>query len=218
MIPLVHDFSGTTVLVFGGGTVGARKSRRFAREASVVVVSPTFADEDFGDVEFVRAVADPDDVGEWIDRFEPVLVVAATDDPVCNEAIADAATERSVLVNRADRSGDRAFGSVVVPATVREDPVVVSISTGGHAPALSKYLRTQFEDSLAGAGEMAELLTTLRKTLEERGVPPERRHQLLSDVVRSKNVWTGLRTGASNETQVIEDVLSTSVPTEDDSR
>jgi precorrin-2 dehydrogenase/sirohydrochlorin ferrochelatase len=42
MIPLVHDFTDRTVLVFGGGTVGARKARRFAREAHVVVVSPAF--------------------------------------------------------------------------------------------------------------------------------------------------------------------------------
>jgi precorrin-2 dehydrogenase/sirohydrochlorin ferrochelatase len=36
MIPLLHDFSGETVLVFGGGRVGARKARRFAREAKVL--------------------------------------------------------------------------------------------------------------------------------------------------------------------------------------
>ena len=39
MIPLVHDVGGETVLVFGGGTVGARKARRFAREARVVARS-----------------------------------------------------------------------------------------------------------------------------------------------------------------------------------
>ncbi|MFC6768071.1 NAD(P)-dependent oxidoreductase, partial [Natrinema soli] len=39
MIPLLHDFTNATVLVFGGGHVGARKARRFAREARVLVVS-----------------------------------------------------------------------------------------------------------------------------------------------------------------------------------
>ncbi|MCL7417130.1 MAG: NAD(P)-dependent oxidoreductase, partial [Halalkalicoccus sp.] len=28
MIPLLHDFTDRTVLVFGGGRVGARKARR----------------------------------------------------------------------------------------------------------------------------------------------------------------------------------------------
>lgn len=42
MIPLVHDLSDETVVVFGGGPVGARKAHRFAREARTVVVSPEF--------------------------------------------------------------------------------------------------------------------------------------------------------------------------------
>ena len=41
MIPLYHDFTGETVLLFGGGGVGSRKATRFADEARVVVVSPT---------------------------------------------------------------------------------------------------------------------------------------------------------------------------------
>ncbi|WP_255359166.1 NAD(P)-dependent oxidoreductase [Haladaptatus sp. R4] len=46
MIPLFHDFRGERVLVFGGGRVGYRKTRRFAREATVVVVGAEF-DEEF---------------------------------------------------------------------------------------------------------------------------------------------------------------------------
>ncbi|MFC6729041.1 NAD(P)-dependent oxidoreductase, partial [Natronoarchaeum mannanilyticum] len=55
MIPLLHDFSGATVLVVGGGSVGARKARRFAREADVIVLGPDFGDREFGDSELVRA-------------------------------------------------------------------------------------------------------------------------------------------------------------------
>ena len=67
MIPLLHDFTGTTVLVVGGGRVGARKARRFAREARVVVVSPAFVDDaDFGGAERVRAALDPDDWPELV--------------------------------------------------------------------------------------------------------------------------------------------------------
>lgn len=195
------------MLVFGGGPVGARKARRFAREATVLVVSPEFADERFGDAELVRAAPDPEDVPGWVARAEPALVVAATDDEALNGAIERTARERGTLVNRADRAGEREPGSVVVPATVREDPVVVSISTGGTAPALSKHLRRELEDQLAGAGEMARLCGTLRSELKSRGVAPARRRDLVGDVVKSPVVWTDLRTGATNPSQVIEDVL-----------
>ncbi len=207
MIPLLHDFTNATVLVFGGGPVGARKARRFAREARVLVVSPVFTDREFGDAELIRAAPGPDDVPGWLERATPALVVAATDDATINEAVAEAARERGTLVNRADRSGEREPGSVVVPATVREDPVVVSIATGGTAPALSKHLRQELEETLEGAGEMARVCAGLREELKARDVPADRRRQVVTDVVNSPDLWTALRTGTSNCRQVIEDVL-----------
>ena len=230
MIPLFHDFSGSTVLVFGGGRVGARKARRFAREARVVVVSPDFGDREFGGAERVRAVPGPMAVPGWFDRADPALAVAATDDGQVNDAIARAARERGVLLNRADRStdddpaesnadsdrdgndGDEWAREVVVPATVRDDPVTLAVATGGRSPALSRHLRERFEEEFAGAGAMAELSGRLRTELRERGVAPSERRTAVRAVVRSERVWKALGdSGPSGWTEaqsVIEDVLS----------
>ena len=207
MIPLAHDFTGTTVLVFGGGPVGSRKARRFAREADVIVVSPTFANRDFGTAELIRAAPTPAEIDGWLERTDPALVVAATDDEAVNDAVATAARDRGILRNRADRAGERDPGSVVVPATIRDEPVVVSIATGGTAPALSKYLRQEFEETLSEAGAMATLCEQLRTELKSRDIDPSRRHEIVTSVVSSSDVWTALRTGTSNCPKVIEDVL-----------
>ncbi|MFP8957603.1 bifunctional precorrin-2 dehydrogenase/sirohydrochlorin ferrochelatase [Natrialbaceae archaeon A-CW3] len=207
MIPLFHDFTDATVLVFGGGPVGARKARRFAREATVIVVSPAFADDEFGASELVRSAPTPAEIPAWLERHRPALVVAATDDEAVNDAVVSAARERGILVNRADRAGGRDPGSVVVPATVEEPPVTVAIGTGGTAPALSRYLRKDLEESLEGAGEMATVVAELRRKLKARGVEPDRRREIVTDVVNSSSVWTALRTGTTNCQQVIEDVL-----------
>lgn len=113
MIPLLHDFTGDRVLVFGGGSVGARKARRFAREARTLVVSPAFTDRSFGDAELVRAAPEPDDVADWIDRVSPALVVAATSDESVNDAVASATRATGRLLLRADRSraGDVSEGA-----------------------------------------------------------------------------------------------------------
>ncbi len=203
MIPLLHDFTGEVVLVFGGGPVGARKAKRFGREARVVVLSPAFADREFqseererrdpeAGVELVRAAPAPEDVGTWFECANPALAVAATDDEAVNAAVAREARERGVLVNRADRSGEREPGSVVVPATVREDPVLVAVATGGSAPALSRYLRERFGDEIAGAGEMAVVASEVREDLKRRGVPPEDRRAAVRAVVRDAGVWKHL--------------------------
>jgi precorrin-2 dehydrogenase/sirohydrochlorin ferrochelatase len=212
MIPLYHDFAGERVLVVGGGAVGARKARRFAAEADVVVVSPGFADADFGGAERVRSEVAPADVPEWFDRVDPVLAVAATDDGALNARVESEAKERGVLVNRTDTHGERDPGSVVVPATVRDDPVVVSIATGGASPALSKHLRERVERELDGAGAMAELTGALRDDLQARDVDPARRRDVVRAVVRSPDVWTTLRTGNAKPRQLIDDVLADVAP------
>jgi precorrin-2 dehydrogenase/sirohydrochlorin ferrochelatase len=195
MIPLLHDFAGERVLVFGGGSVGARKSRRFAREAEVLVVGPEFGDQEFGGATLLRGAPDPDEVGEWIDRIDPVLVVAATDDETVNAAVEAATSERGILVNRADQSGERDPGSVVVPATARDDPVVVAIATGGQAPVLSGFLREDIETLIEGTGGLADLLGELRGELDERGVGARHRRQALRAVVESDSVREALRGG-----------------------
>lgn len=204
MIPLVHDFSGATVLVFGGGTVGARKARRFAREARVVVFSPVFEGE-FGGADLVRAAPDPTDVGRWIERADPALVVAATDDGAVNDAAAAAAREAGALVNRADQAGGRDPDSVVVPATVRDDPVVVAVSTGGRSPALSRHLRERIETEIEGAGAMARLTADFRAALAD--ADSTDRRAALRAVVRSESVWKGLRTGTPNPRREAEAVI-----------
>lgn len=206
MIPLLHDFEDERVLVFGGGPVGARKARRFASEADVIVVSPAFADREFGDVMLVRAAPEPADVPEWIDRVDPKLVVAATDNEAVNDAAAAATAKTELLLNRTDQSGSDRDG-VVVPATVRDDPVVVSISTGGNSPALSKSLRQQFEDDLDGAGAMATLTGSLRTELKAEGVDPAQRREAIRAVVESPRVWKALRRGNSNPRQVAADEI-----------
>ena len=218
MIPLLHDFTGEVVLVFGGGPVGARKARRFGEEARVVVLSPAFADREFepeerrdpeAGVELVRVAPAPGDVGTWFDRANPALAVAATDDEAVNDAAERAAQEAGALVNRADVSGDgdRDARSVVVPATVEDGDVRVAISTGGASPALAKHLRERIEAELEGAGAMADLTGRLRTELRESDRTPRERRDAVRAVVRSERVWKALRTGKSKARQEADRVI-----------
>ncbi|UPM43211.1 precorrin-2 dehydrogenase/sirohydrochlorin ferrochelatase family protein [Halocatena salina] len=208
MIPLLHDFTGTRVLVFGGGRVGARRARTFDREADVVVVSPTFVEESFGSAARVRAAPEPAAVGDWIDRVDPAVIVAATDRTALNDAIATAGHDRGVLVNRADQAAgaDRTVSDVAVPATVWSEPVVVGISTGGRSPALTRVLRERIEPHIEDAGEMARVTGSLRAALND--VSPEQRRSALRAVVRSDRVWKALGDSHTNTEQAVSEVIA----------
>nr|WP_305794581.1 NAD(P)-dependent oxidoreductase [Halomarina rubra] len=204
-MPLLHDLADESVLVFGGGRVGARRARTFAVESDVVVVSPAFADRSFGDARRVRAEPSPDDVAAWVERVAPVLVVAATDDTAVNAAVERAAAERGLLYNRADRAGERAPGHVAVPSIVRDGEVVVGLSTG--VPALTKVLRQRVEREVQGAGELAVLTAELRRYLRDQ-YPPEQRREALRAVVRSERVWKALGDGVANPRQIVDEIAS----------
>ncbi|MFH5798013.1 bifunctional precorrin-2 dehydrogenase/sirohydrochlorin ferrochelatase [Haladaptatus sp. CMAA 1911] len=200
MIPLLHDFRDERVLVFGGGRVGYRKARRFAREADVLVVATGFADEleslsedetdeRNGGVSLVKAAIDPADAETWFDDAAPALVVAATDDAALNEAIERAARERGTLVNRTDESGGRDAGSVVVPATARDGNVVVAVGTGGRSPAVSRELRRRIEPVVAGAETVTAVTADLRDDLKRREISATKRRNAVRAVVESDAVW-----------------------------
>lgn len=205
MIPLFVDFEGATVLVVGGGPVGVRKARYFASEARTVLVSPAFDERPEG-VACIRAAPTAADAADWLDRVDPTLVVAATDDPDLNAAIATAADRADILYNRADRRGaDRPAASVTVPATATDGPVTVAVGTDGRAPALSRYLRESIEPHLENSGAMARLIDALREELSDR--PATERREALRRVVRSDPVWTALGDENDNAHQTAVDVL-----------
>jgi precorrin-2 dehydrogenase/sirohydrochlorin ferrochelatase len=212
---LGHDFTERRVLVVGGGPVGARKARHFAREADVLVVSPRFEASDYGGAERVRAALAPGDVEDWLDRLDPALAVAATNDADLNAAIARAAQERDVLVNRTDTAGSPAPGGVVVPATVRDDPVVIAVATGGRSPALSRSLRQRLEAALGEdsdrLGAMAELSAGLRDALTAAEASSADRRAALEAVFESRSVWTALDTPGENSRQLAASVIATEV-------
>ena len=210
MIPLYHDFGDETVLVFGGGAVGARKAVRFASDSRVVVISPSSTSgcpnpTPRNSTGFARHRPRG---GGGLARPNRPGVGRRRDRPALNSAIETAARERAILVNRADRAGGREAGSVVVPATIEEPPVSVAISTGGQSPALSRYLRQQFEDELEDAGAMADLTGELSEELKTGSLSAAERREAVRAVVRSPAVWKALHTGTSNAMKEAERVMT----------
>jgi precorrin-2 dehydrogenase/sirohydrochlorin ferrochelatase len=189
MLPLFHDLDGRRVVIVGGGSVAARRARKLAREADVTVVAPEF-DGRFAGIpcETVERRVQPEDAGDLVaDAF---LVVAATDDPDLNDAVADAARDAGCLVNRADETAD-----VVMPSLAESDQLSVAISTGGASPAVCRHLRQEIEPILERTDPMVALQADLREALRERDHSFEDRRAALRGVLESEEIWAALEAG-----------------------
>ncbi len=183
LYPLLLDASRVRALVVGGGAVALRKVRGLVEAGGrPTVISPAVDDG-------LRALVD-DGKAAWVERRYAAgdargwhLVFAATDVAEVNRAVAREAEEGGALVSVADDGEGSTFH---VPAVVRQDDVVVSLSTGGASPLLSRRLRERLEATVTpGLGRAARRLSSLRGEVRARWP---------GDEARRREVWFELVT------------------------
>jgi len=141
-LPVFLRVRGHGALVVGGGEVALRKVRWLLKAgARVTVVAPELHPELLEHV--LR-----DGVRHAAAEFSPellrgtVAVIAATDAPQVNAQVAAAARARALPVNVAD---DAELSSFIFPAIVERSPLIVAVSSAGHAPVLARRVREQIE-------------------------------------------------------------------------
>lgn len=165
-VPILVQPGAGPALVVGGGPVAERKVRAL-RDGGIAVrvVAPDVSAElerlaEAGEVELVRRAFTADDVAG------ARLVVAATDDPQVNAAVAAAARAAGALVNVAD---DPAASDFVTPAVHRSGALVIAVNAGGVPAAAARVRDALAERFDARYAEAIGRLTTLRAGCLARG-------------------------------------------------
>ncbi len=140
--PLMVNIEFKKVVIIGGGHVARQKVEALLpTNAEITVVSPTVTDKLKTYLDEGRAV--------WKQKlFEPAdldgaaLIFAATNDEAVNDAVEEA-TQHWQLLNRADALGRMDFMN---PAVVRRGDFVVTVSTTGASPALTRKVKADLEE------------------------------------------------------------------------
>lgn len=154
LYPVNLKIEGRSCVIVGGGKVAVRKAASLLEcGAKVKVVSPAL-DAEFdvlrGEIEHVDR---PYRRGDLQEAF---LAIAATDDDETNRAVEEEAQSLQLLLNVVDKPEQCNF---YVPSTVRRGELLITVSTGGELPGLSKRLRKQLEAEFPEG--WAEALTLL---------------------------------------------------------
>jgi siroheme synthase-like protein len=135
LYPVNLVLAGRSCLVVGAGRIAARKAEGLADAGAVVRVVGTVVGPQVRALPVTweeRPYRRQDLAGVW-------LAVAATGDPEVNRAVRADGDAAGVWVNAAD---DPPSCSFTLPAVVRQGPVMVTVSTGGHSPALASWLKS----------------------------------------------------------------------------
>ena len=159
-LPLFHKLRGRDVLLVGGGEMALRKARVILAAGAVMrVIAPVMSAElqklmtAQGGQCLLRAY-------EGSDLAGCCLVLATTDQPEVNAAIAQQAQAMGIPVYAV---GAPELSTVMFPAIVDRSPLIIALSTAGHAPVLARLVRAKIETLLpASYGRLAGLAARFR--------------------------------------------------------
>lgn len=140
------NLRGELVIVVGAGQEGLKKvNSLLTQDCKILVVSDSASTQitnyaKKGKIEFKKTRLDSAD---FLDDYEPLLVMAATDDKHLNRKIVQKAKKKRCYAYAAD---DPEFSDFAHPSVINiEDTVQIAISTGGRSPAMARKIKLKAE-------------------------------------------------------------------------
>ena len=180
--PICLNLKNEICVVIGGGRVALRKTVTLAKEgAHVIVVSPELCYE-------MEQLA-KDKVFQWEKMSyqehylqDAFLVIAATDSRKVNSSIAAFCRAHHILVNVVDAPEESTF---TVNSFFQRGDLLIAVSTGGKAPAISKRIREELEERFGQEYETAlNIAGEMRKEALEKIEDKDQRREFLQELAR----------------------------------
>jgi precorrin-2 dehydrogenase/sirohydrochlorin ferrochelatase len=196
--PILLDVTGRWCVVVGGGKIGERRAIGLAEQgATVRIVSPSITDRlaDLEAFEWIRCEYG----NELIDGA--FLVIAATDSAKVNAQVVSDCRARNILVSSASVADD---GDFIVPASIRREDLLVTVSTLGASPTLASVLREDIEKQYGPEwAAMTSIMGLLREELNLRHATEDWRKRAVRAVLASEPVWEAIRRGDAVEAEAL---------------
>ncbi|WP_294833981.1 siroheme synthase CysG [uncultured Gilliamella sp.] len=172
-LPLFCKLENRECLLVGGGEIAERKARLLLEAGAKLTVNALEFNEQFlcWQKQNQLALEQGEFNAQLLDN--KWLVIAATNCQQTNQAVSLAAENRRIFCNVVDSPKDASF---IMPSIIDRSPIMVAVSSAGHAPVLARLLREKLESILPQhLGKLAQYAGYLRnkakqtyKTLTER--------------------------------------------------
>lgn len=176
--PLFVDLKDRICIVIGGGTVAARKVKVLLEfEAKVVVIAPEIC----ASIKECSCVSIEKEYYNVSQITEGFLVIAATDNQMVNERIAQDCKTLDIWVNVVDNKDLCTF---VFPASIKKGDLVVGVTTSGKNPSVSKILQHKIEEIIPGRLiEELEAISVYREELKSKEISEDEKKKALEEKI-----------------------------------
>jgi len=164
--PVFVDANYITAMIIGGGEVASRKIELLLKSTTNITI---MSKDVCASVERLINLHQL----TWlkhnyqIDHIAHInLVIAATDDALINQAVAEEARALNILTNVVDQPE---LCTYITPAIIDRSPMIIALSSSGSAPILIRMLREQIEKTLPqGYGKLADFSYKFREHVKAR--------------------------------------------------
>ncbi|WP_088042062.1 bifunctional precorrin-2 dehydrogenase/sirohydrochlorin ferrochelatase [Bacillus sp. EAC] len=139
MVPLLFSFENKRIVIIGGGKIAFRKAKSFVKSgATITIISPEIVEEfnEFPSILWIKKHFEKEDI------TNAHVIIAATDDQKVNNYIKECTSDFQWFSDVSDQNKS----DFHTPAVVRRGDLVISISTSGKSPILSKKIKHELEN------------------------------------------------------------------------
>ena len=140
------NLKGNLVIVVGGGAEGMKKvNSLLTQDCKILVVSDKVNTQLSNYIKQRKITFKKSKLKDanFLSKYKPFLVMAATDDKELNRKIIQKAKKMKCFVYAAD---DPEVSDFAHPSVINiEDTIQIAISTGGRSPAMARKLKMQTE-------------------------------------------------------------------------
>lgn len=162
--PIFLDANYISAMIIGGGEVASRKIELLLKST----VNITIMSEDV--CAGVERLINLHKLTWLKHNYQPGhfsqinIVIAATDDNVINETVAEESRALNILTNVVDQPE---LCTYITPAIIDRSPMIIALSSSGSAPILIRMLREQIEKTLPqGYGKLADFCYKFREDVK----------------------------------------------------
>lgn len=178
--PIMLNITGKKAVVIGGGSVAKRKIIGLKAAGAHIIVISSELDHELKELALSGAIQWKQKKFCTNDLIDAFIIVAATNDKKVNEEVYHA-KQSNQLINIVDRPDLCSFN---VPAVIRRGKLIVTVSTSGASPSLSKKIRKDLEDHYDDKYESyLEFLDWCRKVVKENVECYSLRKKLLQSLI-----------------------------------
>ena len=203
--PINLDINDKICVVLGGGKVAFRKVNGLLKAGGkVILIAPEICDE-------LKNLVNDQKITWRCESYSVgclpngLIFIAATNDPKVNELAMIEASEKNFLINNVNSNYQLPityYKLFTFPAIVRRENLMLTISTDGLSPALSKLIREQLEKIFnENFAEFLKFLSEIRDEVKNKIADVNEREQFWRNVMSNEN-FSLVQQGEINKAEV----------------